>query len=312
MLDWILRRWHLKLLALALAVVVWAAVTGEGRGVQDFRVPVDVMLGTGATLAGTPPTNVTVRLRGPDSLLRRVDPYDLSIRVDLRDAGGGERTVQLAARNVAGVPRDVEVALIEPDRLRLAVARKKRREIPVVPTVVGKPPRGYQVYRAVPHPEALAVEGPESKIAAVTRLTTDPIRADQKSEPFTARVGAVPDGPDVRVVDTRPLDVMVYIDLAPVDATIDRVPVIAAGAGGGVGITPSTIAVTLSAPSALIPKLRAGHVRAVVDLNGSAGLPLVTGLPLRIELPGLDPEERAKVTVKALSVKKVDIRRSSR
>ena len=137
-----LRRWHLKLLALALAVAVWVAVTGEGRGVQDFRVPVDVVLSSGATLAGTPPPNVTVRLRGPDSLLRRLDPYDLTVRIDLRDEWGGERTVQLTPRNVAGVPRDVEVASIDPDRLRLGVARKKRREITVVPTIVGKPPRG--------------------------------------------------------------------------------------------------------------------------------------------------------------------------
>jgi YbbR domain-containing protein len=312
MFDGLLRRWHLKVLALALAFAVWVAVTGEGRGVQDFRVPVDVVLGIGATLAGSPPTNVTVRLRGPDSLLRRMDPYDLTIRVDLRDTPGGERTVQLTPRNVAGVPRDVEVALIDPDRLRLTIAKKKRREVLVVPTIVGKPPRGYQVYRAVARPEALVVEGPETKISAVTRLSTDSIHIDDKSEPFTTRVGAVPDGSDVRVVDPRPLDVTVYIDLAAVDATIERVPVVAAGAGGPVVIVPSTIAVTVSAPSALIPKLRAGHVRAVVDLNGSAALPFVAGAPLRIELPGLDAEERAKVTIQGMSRKKVDVRRSTR
>jgi YbbR domain-containing protein len=308
----VLHRWRLKLLALGLAFAVWIAVTGEGRGVQDFRVPVDVVLGTGATLAGTPPTNVTVRLRGPDSLLRRLDPYDLTIRVDLRDAAGGERTVQLTPRNVAGVPRDVEVALIDPDRVRLAVAKKKRREITVVPTVVGKPPRGYQVYRAVARPDTLMVEGPESKVAATSRLGTDPIRINERSEPFTERVGAVPDTSDVRVVDTRPLDVTVYIDLAPVTATIDRVPVVAAGAVGPVVIVPATISVTVSAPSALIPKLRAGHVRAVADLNGSGGSAFVPGAPLRIELTELDAEERAKVTVKSLSRQKVDVRRSAR
>jgi hypothetical protein len=239
-----------------------------------------------------------------------MDPYDLTLRVDLRDAEGGERTVQLTPRNVAGVPRDVEVALIEPDRLRLAVAKKKRREISVVPTVVGKPPRGYQVYRAIARPDTLMVEGPETKVATLTRLGTDPIRINEQSEPFTARVGAVPDASDVRVVDTRPLDVTVYIDLAPVTAAIDRVPVVAAGAAGSVVIVPATITVTVSAPSALIPKLRAGHVRAVVDLNGSGSLPFVAGLPLRIEFPGLDPEERAKVSVKSLSRQKVDVRRS--
>jgi YbbR domain-containing protein len=312
MLDRLFRRWHLKVLALALAFTVWVAVTGEGRGVQDFRVPVDVVLGPGTTLAGTPPANVTVRLRGPDALLRRIDPYDLTIRVDLGDATGGDRTVQLSPRNVSGVPRDLEVASIDPDRLRLAIAKKKRREVPVSATILGKPPRGYQLYRAVARPEALFVEGPEAKIAAVTRLGTDPIHVEDRSEPFTTRVGAVPEGGDVRVVDARPLDVIVYIDLAAVDATIDRVPVVAAGANGPVVITPSTVAVTVSAPSALIPKLRGGHVRAVVDLSGSAPSPLVAGAALRIELPGLDAEERAKVTIESISRKKVDVRRSTR
>lgn len=312
MFDWALRRWHLKLIALGLAIAVWVAVTGEGRGVQDFRVPVDVTLATGSTLSGTPPTNVTVRLRGPDSLLRRMDPFDLSVRVDLRDAAGGERTVQLTPRNVAGVPRDVEVAQIDPDHLRLALARKKRREVPVVPTIVGKAPRGYQVYRAVAQPESLMIEGPDAKIAAVTKIATDPIRVDARSEPFTARVGAVPEGGDVRVVDARPLDVMVYIDLAPVTAVIDRVPVVVAGAGGSVVIMPASISVTVSAPSALIPKLRSGHIRAVADINGSTGPLFVAGAPLRVELPGLNPEERAKVTIIDLSKKKVDVRRSSR
>ena len=308
----VLRRWHLKLLALALAVAVWVAVTGEGRGVQDFRVPVDVVLSSGATLAGTPPANVTVRLRGPDSLLRRMDPYDLAVRVDLRDEAGGERTVQLTSRNVAGVPRDVEVSSIDPDRLRLGVARKKRREVAVVPTIAGKPPRGYQVYRAVAQPETLMVEGPETKISAVTRLATDAIHVENRSEPFTTRVGAVPDGGDVRVVDARPLDVIVYIDLAPVTATVDRVPVVAAGVSDGVVIVPSTISVSVSAPSALVPKLRTGHLRAVADLNGFAGSAFVAGAPLRVELTGLDAEERAKVTVIGMSRKKVDVRRSTR
>jgi hypothetical protein len=97
-----------------------------------------------------------------------------------------------------------------------------------------------------------------------------------------------------------------------VDATVDRVPVVAVGATGPVVTVPSTISVTVSAPSALIPKLRAGHLRAVADLAGSPSGDFVAGLPLRVELTGLDPEERAKVSIVALSRKKVDVRRSTR
>jgi hypothetical protein len=119
-----------------------------------------------------------------------MDPYDLTLHVDLRDAAGGERVVQLTPRNVAGVPRDVEVALIEPDRLRMAIAKKKRREVRVVPTIVGKPPRGYQVYRAVARPEGLAIEGPKPRSrgdppSAPTRSasTTNPSRSPRASAP---------------------------------------------------------------------------------------------------------------------------------
>ncbi|HZN55206.1 MAG TPA: CdaR family protein [Candidatus Polarisedimenticolaceae bacterium] len=309
MLDAILRRWHLKLLALGLAFAVWVAVTGEGRGVQDFRVPVDVVTGPQAALAGPPPTNVTVRLRGPESLLRRLDPYDLAVRVDLRDGGSGDRTVPLTPRNVTGVPLDVEVALIEPDRLRLSVAKRKKRDVPVVATIVGKPPRGYHVYRAIARPEALQVEGPEAKLSAAARLATDPIRVDGRSEPFVARVGAVADGADLRVVDARPLDVTVYIDLAPVDAAFDRVPIVPVGAQGAVTLVPSTVGLTISAPSGLLPKLRAGRLRVVADVAAATKAGETTSAPLRVEFPGLEPEERAKVTVRGMSRRTADVRR---
>ena len=308
--DILFRRWHLKLLSLALAFAVWVAVTGEGRGVGDVRVPVDVQLADGATLSGTPPATVTVRLRGSEALIRRIDPYDLDVRVDLRDAAAGERTVQLTPRNVRGVPRDLEIAAIDPDRLKLVVARKKRRAISIVPTIVGKPPRGYVVYGASARPSDLEVEGPDAKLGALTRLRTDPIHVEDRREPFTARVGAIPDGTDIRVVDARPLDVTVVVDLAPVDGLIERVPVVVPGGGG----TPSQawIDVTVSAPSGLIPRLRDKRARAVAELPAVPSGELVRDVPLRVEFPGLSDEERSKVTVKKMGRRTVDVRPARR
>lgn len=310
MLDWILRRWHLKLLALGLAFAVWIAVTGEGSGVQDFRVPIDLALAPDVAVTGAPPTGVVVRLRGPEALLRRLDPYDLTVRVDMRDASGGERTVQLNARNVTGVPSDLEVALVEPDHLRIALAKKKRRQVTVAPTIVGKPPRGYQVYAADARPEALEVEGPETKLASLAKLRTDPIRVDDRTEPFVTRVGIVPEGSDVRVTDARPLDVSVYIDLAPVSTSFDRLPIVVAGAEGGAVAVPATVDVVVQAPSALVAKLRGGGLRAVAEAG--AGGATALQVPLRIEFPGLSADERAKVRVVSMTRRAVDVRRSHR
>lgn len=310
MLDLLFRRWPLKLLAVALAVAVWVAVTGEGNGVSDLHVPVEVLLPQGTTLSGPPPSTVTVRLRGPEPLLRRIDAYDLDVRIDLRGSATGERTVQLSSRDISGVPRDLEVTMIDPERLKLVIAKKARREVPVVPTIIGKPPHGYTVYGAVARPEALEVEGPQARVLAAPRLRTDPIAVDDRREPFTVRVGAVPEGRDVRVVDSRPLDVTVYVDLAPIEATLERVPVIVP-AEGAVPV-PSSIAVRIAAPAGLLARLKDGHVRAVADLPALPSSAVVHNVPVRIEFPGLDPDERAKVTVKSVSRRTVEIRTHGR
>jgi len=307
MLDLLVRRWHLKLLALGLAFAVWVAVTGEGRGLTDLRVPIEVLLSDGVTLQGAPPTTVTVRLRGPEPLLRRVDPYDLDVRVDLRDAGSGERTVQLTPRNISGVPRDLEVAMIDPDHVRVAIARKTRREVPVIPSLVGKPPRGYAVYRAVARPDDLVVEGPETKLAAAARLRTDPIHVDERREPFTVRVGAIAESSDLKVVDARPLDVTVDIDIAPVEATIERIPVVVAG--DGAAAAPPFVAVRVAAPPDVLRRVRAGHIRAVVDL-GASGPAATRAVPVRVDFPGLDDGDRAMISVKAVSPRTVDLKSS--
>ena len=310
MLDRLFRRWHLKLLALGLAFAVWVAVTGEGRAVQDFSVPVEVSLDADAILAGPPPLKVTVRLRAPESVLRRIDPYDLDVSVDLRDAPPGSRMVTLSPRLVGGLPRDVEVVQVDPDRLKLMIARKVRREVPVVPAISGHPARGYAFYRAVARPEALAVEGPEHKMGASTRLRTDPIGIEGRRESFTTRVAAEAESPDVTIADPRPLDVRVYLDLAPVDVTIPRVPVVVAGAAEESWASSSTVAVVVSAPSALVPVLREGHLRAVAEPLGSSPGDVARGVPLRVEVTGLDDDARAKVTVKSVSPRTVDLRRT--
>ena len=90
--DRLLRNWPFKLVALVLAFAIWVAVTGENRIVKDFSVPLEIELSDARILASAPPNNVTVRLRGPEGLLRRLDPVSMAMRVDLGDAPPGDTT----------------------------------------------------------------------------------------------------------------------------------------------------------------------------------------------------------------------------
>jgi YbbR domain-containing protein len=307
MFDSILRNWPLKLLALLLAFAIWVAVTGEARIVQDFRVPVDVELPEHLVPAESPPSTVGVRLRGPESLFRRIDSLPFEVRVDLHDAGPGPRNVLLTPDVVSGLPNGIEVASIEPDRFRVVLERRSRKTLPVVAAFSGQPPRGFAVYDVRISPETLEVEGPETSLATLTRLRTDPIHLEGKTAPFEEVVAAVPTRLEVRVVDPKPLAVRVELDAAPESRTFPAVPVVAVGQNRPIHATPTHLAVTLAGPPALLRALRDDQLRAVAD---AAALPARTEpyqIPVRVEFLDLAGWQLSRITVKSVDRPRVSV-----
>jgi YbbR domain-containing protein len=297
----LVRNWPLKLLAVLLAFAIWVGVTGENRIVQDFRVPVDIGLPDHLIPGEAPPSTVNVRLRGPETLFRRLDPLPLEVNVDLHEAGPGPRTVLLTPDNVAGVPDGLEVALIEPDRFRLLLDRRVRKVLPVVPAFVGQPSGGFAVYDVRIDPESLEVEGPESRVATLSRLRTDPIHLEGRTSSFSVHVSAVPASPEVRVVDPRLLQAEVDVDTAPASATFDGISVVLAGKVYEGSASPPTVSAILSGPPTLLRGFRSDQLRAVVDVQGLAPRPEPYRLPIRIELLDIPAAKLGRITVKSVS-----------
>lgn len=308
MFDALLRRWPLKLLSLVLALAVWIAVTGENRVVQDIRVPIDFQLGAPFILEGAIPTTISVRLRGPETTLRRLAPFDLAMRVDLRDADVGERKVQLSESQLEGVPPGLEVEMIDPGRLSLTVTRRARRTVPVAPAFVGKPAAGRAFYWAQAKPETVEIEGPAAKVDAIAHVRTDPIHLDGRTIPFTVRVGAVPEAADVRVVDARPIEILAHLDVAPVEASFDAVPVLLAGKVWEAVVSPASVRITLAGPPTLLQTIRPTQLRAVADLEGLAPDREAHAVPLRLDFVGVPLEDLARITVRRLTPSTVRVR----
>ena len=269
MLERLQLDWPLKAVALVLAFGIWVSITGQGRTLKDFSVPLEIDLGEERIATEPPPTTVTVRLEGSRTSIRMLhqDQLALAVRLDLRDAPLGEREVQFSEGHLDGVPGGVDVSFFNPDRLRLVVDRRAQRKLKVTPELVGELPEGYSLYLARAIPDVIIVEGPEAALEIIGELHTDAIPLEGHRESFVAGVNVVPQDPQVSVLTTDPLEVRLLIDVSPVEVTFDKVPITLRSAGFEAKISPATAQVTVSGPPALVQQFTVRHLTAVVELT---------------------------------------------
>ena len=308
MLERLRSDWPLKLLALLLAFGVWVSITGQGRTLKDFTVPLEIDFGDERIATNPPPTTVTVRLEGTRTSIRQLDQDQLAlaVRLDMRDAPTGDREIHLSKGHLDGVPRGVDVSFFNPDRLRLRVDRRVQRKLRVTPELIGHSPQGYSLYFARITPESVLVDGPEAALEMLTELHTEAISLEDRTDSFVAEVNVVPDDPQVGIVTADPIEVRVLIDISPVDVTFDNVPITLRPAGLAAKITPATAEVTLSGPPDVLRQLAVWNLTATADAGDPASstrqrVPLVGGLR------NLPAGQRGLIRVKSIAPAQVVI-----
>jgi len=312
MLDRVLARWPLKLLALGLAFAIWLSVTAEKRIPRDFRVAVDIPR-VAADLVRTElsDSTVSVRVRGPESVINEVSATDLTLRIDPSEMGPGVHEIPLM-EHLRGVPRNAEVDWIDPSMITATFDRRLRRSLPVIPSFLGAPAEGYHLYGYTVLPERVEIAGPETEVAQMESVATDPIPLDGREAPFRARVGIIALGPGIDVLSaSRRLEIRADVAEAPLRADFPKVPVVPSAQVLDVAFQPGEVDVTLSAPPELLARIRPEQVQAVADVSALA-VDERSRLPITVEIRDLPAPDRARVKVESLSHTTVQIRPSNR
>ena len=90
------RHLGLKLMAVALATLLWLIVAGDHLVERSLRVPLEYRnIPPELEPVGDPPTEVDVRLRGSSAQLGRLEPRDVVAVLDLATARPGSRMFHL-------------------------------------------------------------------------------------------------------------------------------------------------------------------------------------------------------------------------
>lgn len=203
-------------MAIVLACLVWYVTALDRRERISER-----QLDTAVTLVNIPvdlvvtsevPRFLSLRVHGPLSRLRSLDPAQTGVVIDLRGATEGERDFAVETRNVI-VPEGVEVLAVYPSQVPMRLERMGRKRVPVKPRISGEPAAGMVVGAVEVEPLTVMVSGPRLQLDRLQAMPTDPISVDGADGPVDALVAVRAPQPLMRIVE--PLAVHVIVRVVP-------------------------------------------------------------------------------------------------
>jgi YbbR domain-containing protein len=265
-----LRNLPLKVLAVALAALLWLTVAGEHIVERSLRVPLEFRnIPAGLEIVGDPPATVDVRMRGPSGTLSRLDPGEVIVVLNLQNARAGSRLFHMRTDEVE-TPYGVEVAQVVPSTLSLELEKTSRRTVPVVPAVEGDPAPGFVVGRITAAPSTVQLEGPESRLNEVAEATTEPLIVSGATSPVVDTVTVGVSDSAVRLREALNATVTIDIVPAPIERVVNGVPVrlrnLTSGLRASVGS--ETVRVTVRGGKEALDAIGSEGIDAFVDLAG--------------------------------------------
>ena len=212
-------RWGLRALALVLAVLAWFLATAERRERRTDSTTVEALISY-----TTPEQMILLRsveqvrigIRGTSSQIQVLNPFQVSVGVNLRDAEKGAREVNLTPRDVVA-PEGLEVISIEPNQFVVELDQVVSEIRPIEPDLVGEPAAGAVVLgvEVVPGGGAL-ISGPESLISDLRSLATSPVSLNGHALDFEERAAVISPNAKIQIVQPALVTIRVKLEVPSV------------------------------------------------------------------------------------------------
>jgi len=205
----------LKALSIVIAVAVWFALSGERRertSERSYHIPLSIVnIPPRSMIASSLPGSVDVRLRGPFTALRQLEPDKLEAVLDLKDAERGDRVYRFTQDDV-NVPPDVEVIAISPQEIRFVLDTVEEKRLPVEPAVTGQPSPGMRIVEVRSEPATALLAGPAGALARMTSVGTAPVSVAGRASSFSTPADLLLTGPGLRLRQSPLVTVTVRIE----------------------------------------------------------------------------------------------------
>jgi YbbR domain-containing protein len=211
----VLPNFGLKLLSLALAVGLWLVVARDPVAEVAVEVPIEFHnMPSNLEISSENIPRLQIRLRGPQRLIRRLQPADVYADVDLNALRPGERTFDLTSQQIHQ-PGGLEVVQVIPSEFHVAFDNRITRSVDIHARVIGTPAAGYSRGAIVVEPSRITLSGPEKHVSAVEDAITDPVDVSGAMGQMSFNRHAYVSDPLVQVSNPNPVHVTVMIEKTP-------------------------------------------------------------------------------------------------
>jgi len=199
----------LKLLSLAVAVLLWLAITRDPVAEIALNVPVEFHNAPEhLEISSENILQVLVRVRGPVREVRDLSPSEVHAVIDLANVQPGERTYDLSPQRIH-VPDGLEVVQSVPSQIRISFDKRESRQVEVKPRVIGTFASGYRIEKVMPVPQTVTIVGPAGHVNGIETAITDPVDATGVVGTATFVTHAYVSDPLVRLADPSTIRVTV-------------------------------------------------------------------------------------------------------
>ena len=267
-----------KFISLFLALVLyWALNEGKQREEEIDNVHVTIECDDDVFLSDMYDSRrVSLTVRGSESRIKKLERKDISgkVRLSRKSPGFDEGMVilDLSPRDFT-VPRGIEVVKIkELNTKSVRVQPRISRFIPVKAEIIGRVPAGWVCSSVKCRPEKILVSGPESIVANLQEIVTEPLNIDGETATFH-KTGMLLRNPGARVLtfDNAAVTVLVEISRMP-DARryLKDVPVrclLPPQSVLSVALEKSVVGVTVSGPQSEVGRISAKDLMVFADLS---------------------------------------------
>lgn len=260
----------LKVVSLLFASLLWFTVSRDSQVERSIQVPLEFQnVPSGLEIVGETPTAATVRLRGSSSQLGSLALGSVVAVIDLQSARPGSRLFHLVTSHVR-TPYGVDVVEVSPATISLDFEGSGRRTVDVVPMLIGRPMQGYVAGEVTVDPRQVEVVGPVSRLDELTEATTEPVSVENATGTITDRVTVGVSDSELRLSQPVTARVTVEVVPAPVERTLEAVPVQFENLKPGLraDASPAKVGVVLRGEQRGLAGIAPGDVVVVVDLAG--------------------------------------------